>query len=481
MENHRMKTKHLSPVVLLAALVALGAPAHASEGTKTKRPAPTTAPARKPAPLPARSLPRIRSIEGAKGPEQPPAAPLAITSPAKYEGWVTDAKHVVQWTTSLPADTRVKIEIIRAGWDPVNVWKTIAADTVNSGSCEWQGVEAAQYSGAPSAFQVRISTLDGSTTAVSDIFLFGRPFYLHEPANAYTWRRGSQASIVWEAISPLPDPVNIDLLDSNHQLVLSIAAGLGAGPIASTSKRTITAWRIPDDLAPGSYLIRASCGPLSSEKPINIAEAIVFPVSPQITITEPKYCDGWATDVKHTIRWTSTLPPESRVKIELVQTGIPGIVPWRTVSADAPNTGSYEWEGITAAQLNALLACAYVRISSLDGTQVTVGAPFIIGRPLTLVEPRQAFTWRKGSNGTIAWELVCRMPDPISLDLLDSNHQPVLNIASGLSMWPRVSTNKREIYIWTVPASVTPGSYFIRLTCGSISQEKPINIAEPVG
>jgi hypothetical protein len=73
------------------------------------------------------------------------------------------------------------------------------------------------------------------------------------------------------------------------------------------------------------------------------------------------------------------------------------------------------------------------------------------------------------------------MPDPINLDLLDSNHQPVLNIASGLSMMPRVSTNKRAVYVWTVPASVTPGSYFIRLTCGPISQEKPINIAEPIG
>ncbi|OHB64659.1 MAG: hypothetical protein A2Y77_15630 [Planctomycetes bacterium RBG_13_62_9] len=461
---------------MVAVLIALGAPAQASESTRS--PAPQNAPATKPTRLPVRPVRKIPTTPEA---EQPPAAPLKIVSPAQYEGWTTDVKHLIRWTTSLPAETRVKIEIIRAGWPEPNLWKMVVADTANSGSYEWQGVPAAQYTNAPSTFQVRISALNGSAITTSEVFLFGRLFYLHEPAKPYTWRKGSQATIVWEAISPLPDPVNLDLLDSNRQPVLSIAAGINRVPRASTNKREVYQWPIPSDLASGSYFIRASSGPLSGEKPINIADAIVFPVSPQITITEPKYCDGWATDAQHTIRWTSTLPPDSRVKIELVQTGIPGIVLWRTLDPNAPNSGSYEWEGITAADLHALTACVYVRISTLDDAQVTVGPPFIIGRPLTLVEPRQAFTWRKGSNGTIIWELVCQMPDPINLDLLDSNHQPVLNIASGLGTTPRVSTNKRQVYVWTIPATVTPGSYFIGLTCGSISQEKPINIAEPIG
>jgi hypothetical protein len=483
MENHNMKLKYFGPALPVAAavLVVLGALAYASEGTRTRRPVPESPPATKPAKPPVRSLPRLRPIEGVKDAEQTPAPPLAITSPVKYEGWATDAKHVIRWTSTLPADARVKIELIRAGLPDVNVWKTVVADTPNSGSYEWPGVQTAQYSGAPSALQVRISTLDGSVAAVSDIIVFGKPLYLWEPAAPYTWRKGSQASIVWEIVSQLSDSLNVDLLDSNRQPVLSIAAGLSTVPRASTNKRTVYKWTIPADLASGYYFIRASSGPLSKENPIRIEDAIVFPVSPAITITEPKSCDGWATDTKHAIRWSSTLPPASRVKIEFVQTGPAGITVWRTASADAPNTGSYEWEGITAAQLNALLCCAYVRISTLDGTQVTVGAPLIIGRPLTLVEPKAPYTWRKGSQGTIVWELVCQMPDPVNLDLLDSNRQPVLSIASGLTSTPRVSTNKRQVYPWTVPASLTPGSYFIRLTCGSISQDKPINIGEPIG
>jgi hypothetical protein len=477
-----MKVTRPSRVIPVAAiLIALSGLAYAQESTKTRRPVPDSSPAAERTRPPLRSLPRIRPIEGVKGPEQPQTPPLAVTSPGKYEGWITDTKHTIRWTSSLPADTRVKIEIIRAGLPEVTVWKTVVADTANSGSYEWQGVSTDEFNSAPLVLQARISTLDGSVTASSDIFLFGKPLYLWQPAAAYTWRKGSQPSIVWETISQLPDPLNVDLLDSNHQPALAIAAGLSTVPRASTNKRVVHKWAIPSDLAPGSYFIRVSSGPLACEKPINIADAIVFPVSPQITITEPKSCDGWATDASHTIRWTSTLPPETRVKVELVQTGVPGIVLWRTLSADAPNSGSYEWEGISAAQLNALLACVYVRISTLDNAQVTVGAPFIIGRPLTLVEPRQAFTWRKGSNGTIIWELICQMPDPIHLDLLDANKQPVLNIASGLTNTPRVSTNKRQVYVWTIPASLTPGSYFIRLTCGSISQEKPINIAEPIG
>jgi len=478
-----MKLKYIAVALTVAAavLVVLGGPAYASESTKTKRPMPEDSPATQPAKPPARFLPRIRPIEGLKGPEQPQTPPLAITSPVKYEGWATDAKHLIRWTSTLPADARVKIELIRAGSAAINVWKTVVAATSNSGSYEWQGVEAAQYSGVPSALQVRISTLDGSVAAVSDIFLFGRPLYLHEPAAPYTWRKGSQASIVWETISQLPNPLDLELLDSNREPVLRIAAGVSTVPRASTNKREVYKWLIPSDLASGYYFIRVSSGPLSKENPIHIEDAIVFPVSPQITITEPQSCDGWATDTKHTIRWNSTLPAESRVKIEFVQTGPAGITLWRTVSADAPNSGSYEWEGISSAQLNALSYCAYVRISTLDGTQVTVGDPFVIGRPLTLVEPKTPYIWRKGSQGTIMWELVCQMHDPLNVDLLDSNRQPVLNIANGLSVVPRVSTNKRQVYLWTIPASLTPGLYFIRLTSGSISQEKPINIGAPLG
>lgn len=472
-----MKTRCFSPILpTVAVLVAFGSLACASESTR--RSTPQDSRATKSTKLPARP---VRKIPTTPGTEQAPAAPLAITSPTQYEGWTTDAKHMIRWTTSLPAATRVKIDIIRAGWPEITVWKPVVADTANTGSYEWQGVPAAEFNNAPSPFQVRISTLDGSASAIGALFLFGKPFYLHEPASAYTWRKGSAADIVWEAISQLPDPINLDLLDSNRQPVLSIAAGISRVPKASSNKREAYKWTIPHDLTPGSYYIRALSGPHVRENPINIAEPIVFPVSPQITITEPKYCDGWGTDAAHTIRWTSTLPPETRVKIDLVQTGIPGIVVWRALSVDAPNSGTYEWSGITAAQLNSLVACVYVRISTLDGAQVTVGPPFIIGRPLTLVEPRTAYTWRKGSNGTIVWELVCQMPDPIKLDLLDSNRQPVLNIASGLNAVPRVDTNKRQLYVWTIPASLTPGSYFIRLTCGSISQEKPIKIAEPMG
>lgn len=471
-----MKLKYfgLLLAVAAAALVTLGALVYASESSRpTKRVQP-----------PPRSVPRarpIRPIQGLKAPEPNETPPLAITSPGKYEGWATDAKHVIRWTSTLPADTRVKIELIRAGLPEPTVWKTVVADTPNSGSYEWPGVETAQYNSAPSVLQVRISTLDGSVSTVSEIFVFAEPLYLWEPARAYTWRKGSQPSIVWEAVSQLPDPLNVDLLDSNHQPVLSIAAGLSTVPRASTNKRTVHRWTIPADLASGYYFIRISSGPLSEEKPIHIEDAIVFPVSPHITITAPAYCDGWATDTSHTIRWSSTLPPGTRMKIEFVQTGPDGITVWRTANADVPNSGSYEWEGINAAQLNALVRCAYVRISTLDDTHVTVGAPFIIGRPLTLVEPKAPYTWRKGSQGTIVWELVCQMPDPVNLDLLDSDHQPVLNIASGLTSTPRVSTNKRQVYRWSIPASLTAGSYFIRLTCGSVSQEKPINIAEPIG
>ena len=119
-----------------------------------------------------------------------------------------------------------------------------------------------------------------------------------------------------------------------------------------------------------------------------------------------------------------------------------------------------------------------VRISTLDDSEVTVGDVFTFGKQFYFHEPSAAYTWKKGATGTIMWEIVSALPEPPSIDLLDSNHQQVLNIAGGLNKIPRASTNKRQVYRWTVPTNLTSGPYFIRISSGSISQEKPINIGD---
>ncbi len=411
--------------------------------------------------------------------EQQEKAPIEITSPKQYEGWATDTPHTISWNTTLPAETNVKIEIIKDDASGTTVWNTVAADTPNTGSYQWQGIPSSQYNSVSRVMKVRISTLDDSHVAVSDVFTFGKPLYLHQPSAAVTWRKGSTASLMWEVVAQLPEPLSIDLLDSNHQQTLNIAGGLSPTPKASTNKRVVHNWTIPASMDSGSYFLQVSSGNISREQAVKIDDPIVFPKSPYITITNPKAYEGWATDSQHTITWNSTLPAsEKNVKIELVQTGASGIIVWQTLAASAPNTGTYTWSGIPASQYNSVSRTVMVRISTLDDSEVTVGDVFTFGHQFYFQEPAAAYTWRKGATGTIMWEIVSELPAPVSLDLLDSNHQQVLNIASGLTKIPRASTNKRQVYRWTIPSNVATGSYFIRISSGPISHEKPINIGD---
>jgi len=408
-------------------------------------------------------------------PTQQSTDPLAVTSPKKYEGWGTDSKHTVKWTTTLPSTMKVKIELIQND-AAKTLFRTLTSSALNTGSYEWEGIPASQFNSVSRGLKVKISTVDNSHTAISELFTFGKPLYLHQPAAAYTWRKGSTVTITWEVVTKLPQPFRVDLMDSNHKRTLNIVSNQSPTPKASTNKRVVYKWTIPTTVDPGSYFVKVSSGDIAVEKPIKIDEPIVLPKSPHITITKPKAYVGWGTDTAHTITWNSTLPGHPHVKIDLVQIGASGIVSWRTIAADVPDTGSFTWQGIPASQYNSVSRGLRVRISTLDESQVTVGEIFTFGKPLYFLKPAAPYTWSKGSVGTITWEIVTEMPQPMKLDLLDSNRNQVLNIASNLNKIPRASTNKREVYRWTVPTNLTAGSYLIKLSSGSIAMEKPINI-----
>jgi len=401
---------------------------------------------------------------------------ITITSPEHAGGWCTDSPHIISWNSSnIPASTELKIDLIKndaAG----TLWQAVTSSTPNDGSYEWAGISSADYNANSRRIKVRISTLDDTTTVVSGLVTFGDPLYFKEPNSGAVWRQGGQGRIRWEKNCTLPAPLNVDLLDSNHQLVQNLRSNLSPVPRNSTNKSESYNWPITTAVEPGSYHIRISSGSISMERAVTINEEVVFPTSPHFSVTSPQKFGGWCTDSTHTITWSSDLPSNTPVKIELMGTDYTGIVVWRTLAASTPNDGSYEWTGINSSDYNSVSRRLRVRISTLDDSEVTIGDVFSFGKPLYFHEPDAPYTWSHGSTGTIRWEKVCTQPSPITLDLLDSNHQHVMTIVSGLSAVPRLSTNKGEIYRWQVPATVASGSYFIRLSTGSISMEKPINI-----
>ncbi len=409
--------------------------------------------------------------------EQPaaPAAPeIVITTPTANAAWCTNAPHEFHWTATLPAGTNVKIDLMRD--NGTTVWESVTPNTVNSGSFVWPGLTDAQFASGMIYLRPRISAADGSVSKTGGLLFFGKPLRLSKPQSTYTWRKGMQYTIQWVQLCDLPAPLDIDLLDSAHQPVLNIASGL---PVGGGSSGKSMQWTVPTDLTPGTYYIRlrTSGGQLSVEGSFHVAEPINIPVSPAITITAPSANVGWCTGEPHEFHWSSTLPASTNVKIDLMRGD--GSTLWQSITPSTANNGSFVWSGLTEAQFASGMITVRPRISTLDNSELTVGEYLHFGKWLMLDKPKSNYTWRHGSQYTITWMQPCNLTSTVTLELLNSAHQPVSTIATGLST---SGTGSGKSYGWTVPANLAPGVYYIRVLTadGLHSNEGSFNVAPPL-
>jgi hypothetical protein len=408
----------------------------------------------------------------------PEASPyINVTEPVQYIGWCSDTPYAIKWDSNLPSSQNLKIELVSHGQTGFHVWKNISSNTANNGFYQFNGLSDSQIPVLSIALNVRVSTLDNAVSGISPFITIGKQLKLLV-SQTYTsiWRQGSEYTIKWEQVCDLPAPLDIDLLDFNHQQALSIASALS--PLATTFttvKIKQHKWTVPSNLTPGTYYIRLSSGTITKEKPIKIDVPFAPPSSPEITITSPNQNEGWCSDNDHTIQWTSNLPSNTELKIDFVQsTSGGGFAVWRNITPGTLNSGSFTF---TSPFTGAIVVRP--KISTLDDATATIGDAFVYGAPLSLIQPNGLYPWRKGSNHSILWKQVCNLPGPVTIDLLDSGHQHVLTIASGLSAQAKTDLAKQYGYVWKIPMNLTPGTYYIRVTSGALSKERSFNIDEP--
>ncbi|GEM_PF-2926903 len=404
--------------------------------------------------------------------EPAPATPaLSFISPASSARWCTNQPHEYRWQSNLPAGSNVRIEWMMGD----QVWRTIVASTPDTGSYVWAGYTDAQFGSGMGSFRPRISATDNSVVHLGATLHFGKPLWINAPQSNHTWRQGSQYNFRWTQLCDLTAPAVLELLDSNQQPVLTLADGLTAtGHHIARSQ----AWTVPDTLEPGTYYfrVRSADNQLASSGSFKIANPVSFPVSPDLTFTSPAKDAGWCTNRPHEFRWNSTLPADTRVKIDLMDAS--GETFWRSIVADIPNNGSYAWAGYTDAQFGFGMGTLRPRIATMDNGTITVGERFHIGKHLFLEAPKSNHTWRHGSSYDILWTQVCDLPAPVVLELLDAGKQPVATIASGLGT---AGSSSRQIYKWTVPNTLVPGTYYLRVRTadGQYMQESSFTIAAP--
>lgn len=176
---------------------------------------------------------------------------LTFTSPTPDTGWCTNEPHEFRWSTTLPASTRVRIDLMDGNGE--TVWRNLASDQPNSGSYLWPGMTDAQFGFGMGTFRPRIATLDNSEVTVGEFLHFGKRLMLEAPKSNYTWRKGSQYDIKWTQLCDLPAPVEIELLNANRQSIATLANGL---PATGSTNRRVLPWTVPANLAAGTYHIR---------------------------------------------------------------------------------------------------------------------------------------------------------------------------------------------------------------------------------
>ncbi len=403
---------------------------------------------------------------------------ITVTEPTKNSGWCPNTAYTIKWESNLPTNLNVKIELVyhnETGYVPLRI---ITSSTPNDGTYQFNGLNESQVPVLSVGVSVKITVLDNSVYGVSGLIALGKQLKLmmSEP-DTWIWRHGTEYTLRWEQICDLPAPLNIELLDANHQPALAIATGLT--PLANSNtvmKVKLYKWTVPPSLTPGDYYMRLSGGVVMHERPIKIDGPFVVPTSPEITLIRPIQNEGWCSDIGHTIEWTSNLPAGTHVKIDLVQsTSGGGFIVWRNITPDTLDIGAFTFNDPYPGAI-----AVRPRVSTLDDTVASIGDSFLFGTPLSLMKPSGNYTWRKGSNHSIIWKQVCDLSGSITLDLLDANQQHAMTIASGLSGNAKSDLLKQRGYVWTIPMNITSGTYYIRVTGGPYSKQRSFNVGDPL-
>lgn len=391
------------------------------------------------------------------------APPFSVQSPASGTRWCLGTQQTLRWTTNLPADRKLKLELLDGMG---NVFKLVATNVPNQGTYAWN-LDPAQYVFGEGTFKLRIATVDGAAKADSPhTFVLGRPLTLSMPQPQHTWRQGSQYTIRWMNGCVLSvATVKVELLDAAKAPLQTLAPAVPIGQPLS--------WTVPQAQAPGTYHIRITTadGAHTVTGAFKVEAPVAAPAqSASLAILSPETGTQWCVGEPQTIRWRSSLPATEKLKLELL---LSDNSPFRVLSPSAPNTGSYAFN-MTAAEFGFGSGTLRLRISSADGKVVSTTGNFQLGKPLFISNPKSQYTWRKGSAYTIAWTAGCAASGAlVKIELLDASRTPLRVLVSN---HPAGQT-----YRWTVPADLTAGKHHIRVSLvgTSHSAEESFTLGEP--
>jgi len=199
-----------------------------------------------------------------------------------------------------------------------------------------------------------------------------------------------------------------------------------------------------------------------------------------ITVTSPTTGDEWCKGSNYTITWTKSGAMQATVAIRLRVAGSPESAEAAVVIANgAPNNGSYSW----TVPNSVAPGNYFIRVRTDDSTVIGDSHTFLIkicgAASITVTSPTASSEWPVGSTEPISWTKSGTMQATCAIRLRTAGSAEsapaALVIADG--------TANDGSYNWTIPASVTPGSYFIRVRTddSTVTDDSPNFAITPEG
>ena len=267
------------------------------------------------------------------------------------------------------------------------------------------------------------------------------------PHSGDTWYKGQTYTIRWTKSGTMDTNVKIRLMQNGTKIL---------GITDSTANDGTFNWPIPSNLASGTYYIRVKTVDnkvYDDGEPFTITNAPAQTAS--ITVTNPQFGHTWYKGQTYTITWTKSGTMNSNVKIRLMQNGTKVI----SITDSTPNNGTFNWP-IPA---NLASGTYYIRVKTIDNKVYDDSYDFkITNAPqqtarIIVTSPFTENIWYKGKTYTIRWMRRGVMNSNVKIRLMQ-NGTKILAITDST---PNDGTFGS--FRWTIPASVTNGSYKIRV------------------
>jgi hypothetical protein len=170
-----------------------------------------------------------------------------------------------------------------------------------------------------------------------------------------------------------------------------------------------------------------------------------------ITVTNPHSGTTWHQGTTYTITWTKSGTMNANVKIRLYQ----GSTKVLNITNSTPNDGSYSWPIPSSLPDGSYV----IRVKTLDNAVFDDSDSFNIahGVPagsITVTNPHSGDCWQKGNTYIINWTHSGHATANVKIRLYQGSSLilPITN-----------STSNDGSYSWSVPATISEGSYMIRV------------------